>query len=480
MSSTTTPETVRIPKVALIGRTNVGKSTLFNKLIEEQRSLVSDVAGTTRDRFEADCIWRGLVIRLIDTGGLDVDPKLEIERGVIEQTEYAIKEADLVCFLVDLTVGPTVDDYMIAKKLFAAGKPVIVVGNKGDTPVLRASVESETWKSWPLNRPLAVSAARGIAAGDLLDEIYIGLNKAGAPPIEVTSVIPMQVAVLGEPNVGKSTLLNAILGEKRFIASSLAHTTRQPNEVSVKIGKQNYVFVDTAGIRRQSRRLQAGSFLEKHGVKQTVELLKKVNVVLFVLDMSQKIDVQNKRLAGLIAEHGTSVVIIANKWDLIPDKDTTTILKYEEYIRAHLPQINYAPILFISALTGQRVGDIMKKISSVFSSRFTQLLDTECKEFISRCIAKHKPSKNKGTWHPNITEFVQTTINPPRYRLTINAPREDALADSYVRFLERLMREEFNFVGTPVSIRVLAVQRKHGEARTPMKRIKTKMGGRHN
>ncbi len=470
----------QIPKVALVGRTNVGKSTLFNKLIEEQRSLVSDVAGTTRDRFEADCIWRGQVIRLIDTGGLDVDTKQEIERGVVEQTEFAIKEAEVVCFLVDVTVGPTTDDYLIAKRLFASKKPVIVVGNKADTPALRASVDGEMWNSWPLMRPLAVSAARGIAAGDLLDEVYKELIKAGTPPTDVTTVIPMQVAVLGEPNVGKSTLLNAVLGEKRFIASSLAHTTRQPNEVSVKIGKQNYVFVDTAGIRRQARRLQTGSFLEKHGVKQTVELLKKVNVVLFVLDISQKIDVQNKRLAGLIAEHGTSVVIIANKWDLIPDKDTTTILKYEEYIRAHLPQINYAPILFISSLTGQRVPDIMKKISSVFSSRFTQLLDTECKEFISKCIARHKPSKNKGTWHPNITEFVQTTINPPRYRLTINAPREDALADSYVKFLERQMREQFNFIGTPINVRVVAVQRKHGEARTPLMRKNKKMSGRHN
>lgn len=455
----------RIPKVALIGRTNVGKSTLFNKLIEEQLSLVSDVAGTTRDRFEADCIWRGQVIRLIDTGGLDVDTRLEIERGVVEQADMAIREADVVMFLVDLTVGPTPDDYVIAKKLFQAKKPVIVVGNKADTPSLRLSIEGPNWHNWPLARPLAVSAARGIGAGDLLDEVYKELYAIGCNPVDPSVALPMRVAVLGEPNAGKSTLLNGILGEKRFIASELAHTTRQPNEVKVHVGGKDYIFVDTAGIRRQARRASSGSLLEKHGVKQTIELMKSVSVVLFVMDISKKITSQDKHLAGLIAEHRASVVIIANKWDLIPDKETGTINKYEDYIRAHLPQLNYAPILFISALTGKRIEDSMGAIDKVFASRFTQLMDDESKTFISRAIARHKPSKNKGTWHPNITSFVQTGINPPRFRLSINAPREDALAGSYVKFLERQMRMQFEFEGTPIRINVTATQRKHSEAR---------------
>lgn len=459
-----------IPKVALVGRTNVGKSTLFNKLIEEQRSLVSEIAGTTRDRFEADCIWRGKVIRLVDTGGLDVDPKLEIERGVIEQTDLAIAEADLVLFLVDVTVGPTTDDYAIAKKLFQAKKPVIVVGNKADTPTLRLSTEGVTWRTWPLPRPIAVSAARGIGAGDLLDEVYNELARIGREPIEVAKVLPMRIAVFGEPNVGKSTLLNALLGEQRFLASGIAHTTRQPNEVTAHINGTDYIFVDTAGVRRQARRAESGTLLEKFGVMQTVEMLKRVNVVLFVLDISQKITSQDKHLAGLIAEHGASVVIIANKWDLIPDKDTNTINKYEEYIRAHLPQIGYAPILFISALTGQRVHDIMEVVGRVFASRFTELDAGEAKTFISRAISRHKPSKNKGTWHPNIIGFEQYRTNPPRFRLTINAPREDALAESYVKFLEKQMRMQFDFEGSPIKINVSAVQRKHGEARTPEKK----------
>ncbi len=457
----------RVPKVALIGRANVGKSTLFNKLIEEQKSLTSEIAGTTRDRFEADCIWRGKVIRVVDTGGLDVDPSNPIERGIIEQSTLAIAEADVVLFMVDLTVGPTPDDAAIAKKLFAAKKPVIVVGNKADTPRLRLSVEGATWRNWPLMRPFAVSAAQGTATGDLLDAVYDKLREVGIEPADVSQVLPMRIAVIGEPNVGKSTLLNSLLGENRFIASPLAHTSRQPNDVLVHREGKDYIFVDTAGIRRQAKRASSGTILEKHGVAKTIELLKEVSLTLFVLDVSQNITAQDKHLAGLIAEHGVSIIIIANKWDLIPDKETNTINKYDEYIRAHLPQIGYAPIMFVSALSGQRVQSTFELIDGIFAKRFTDIPDDEAKQFISRAIARHKPSKHKGTWHPNITEFVQTGVNPPRFRLTINAPREDALAPSYVKFLEHLLREQYDFEGTPIRIRVVAVQRKHGEARGP-------------
>lgn len=460
----------KIPTVALIGRTNVGKSTLFNKLVEEQKSLVSDIAGTTRDRFESPCIWRGKVVRIVDTGGLDVDPNDPIERGVIEQSELAIEQSDLVLFLVDMTVGPTPDDITIAKKLFQAKKPVIVVGNKADTPRLRLSAEGHTWRNWPLGRPLAISAARGTATGDLMDAIYDKLHELGLEPVEISETRPMRVAVIGEPNVGKSTLLNSILGEKRFLASPVAHTSRQPNDTYVHMNGKDYAFIDTAGIRRQNKRLKGGTVLEKHGVRKTEELLRKVDIALFVIDVSVNVSAQAKHLATLVAENGVSVIIIANKWDLIPDKDTNTVNKYEEYIRAMLPQIDYAPIVFISALTRQRVHDVLTVAENVYANRFTELSDAEAKEFISRAISRHKPSKHKGTWHPNITEFVQTRTNPPTFRLTINAPREDALAFSYVKFLERQLRGQFEFEGTPIRVNVTAVQRKHSQARGDKKR----------
>lgn len=457
--------TPRVPTVALIGRTNVGKSTLFNKLIEEQKSLVSDIAGTTRDRFEADCLWRGKIIRIVDTGGLDVDPNDPIERGVIEQSEMAIAQADVILFLVDVTVGPTQDDLVIAKKLRASHKPVIVVGNKADNMELRMSVEGQAWRSWPIARPMAVSAGRGMGCGDLLDAIFEALEKIGVPPTDVARVAPMRVGVFGEPNVGKSTLLNSIVGEERFLASPVAHTTRQPNDILVHHGGKDYMFIDTAGIRRQAKRNRGGTELEKHGVEKTVDMLHRCQVALFVIDVSAEITAQDRHLAGLMAEHGASVIIVANKWDLIPDKDTNTINAYEEYIRAHLPQIDYAPILFISALTGKRVQETFELIDTVFAGRFTELSDDETKTFISRAIARHKPSKLRGTWHPRITSFVQSRVNPPTFVLTINQPREDALAPSYVRFLENRLREAYDFTGTPIRIRVKALQKKHSEAR---------------
>ncbi len=457
---------VKIPTIALIGRTNVGKSTLFNKLIEEQKSLVSEVAGTTRDRFEADCLWRGKVVRLVDTGGLDVDPNDPIERGVIAQSEMAIAQADLIMFLVDVAVGPVQDDLFIAKKLRASGKPVIVVGNKADNAELRMSVDGQAWRSWPLSRPIAISAGRGIACGDLLDLAYAELERVGLPPTEIARVSPMRVGVFGEPNVGKSTLLNSIVGEERFLASPIAHTTRQPNDILVEREGKDYMFIDTAGIRRQAKRNNLGTELEKHGVEKTVDMLQRCQVAIFVIDVTSEITAQDRHLAGVMADHGASVIIIANKWDLIPDKETNTVNTYEEYIRAHLPQLAYAPVLFISALTGKRVQDIFANIDSVFTSRFTQMSDEETKTFISRAISRHKPSKSRGTWHPRIVSFVQSRVNPPTFVLTINQPREDALAPSYVRFLENRLREAYDFVGTPIRIRVKALQKKHSESRT--------------
>ncbi len=454
---------MRIPTIAIIGRTNVGKSTLFNKCIEEQKSLVSEVAGTTRDRFEGDCLWRGKAVRIVDTGGVDVNPNDPIERGIIAQSEMAVKSADVIIFLVDAVVGPTPDDLAIAKKLRDAGKPVVVVANKADNAELRMTVEGAAWRNWPLSRPLAISAGRGIAVGDMLDAVYEALKTIGVDPVDPAVIQPMRVGVFGEPNVGKSSLLNTLFGEERFLASPIAHTTRQPNDVHIHKNGKDYIFIDTAGMRRQAKRNQRGNELEKHGVEKTVDMLRRCQVALFVLDISQPITSQNRHLAGLMAEHGASVVIIANKWDLIPDKETNTINAYEELIRGSLPQISYAPILFTSALTGKRVDDTFDVIEKTFASRFTELNDEETKNFISQAIARHKPSKLRGTWHPHIKSFVQSRVNPPTFILTINQPREDALAPSYVRFLEKQLRMHHEFNGTPIRIRVKTMQKKHSD-----------------
>ncbi|MCR4312182.1 MAG: 50S ribosome-binding GTPase, partial [Candidatus Uhrbacteria bacterium] len=293
---------MQAPKVALIGRTNVGKSSLFNKMIEEQKSLVSDVAGTTRDRFEADCIWRGKVMRMVDTGGLDVDKSNEIERNIIEQANVAITQADLVMFMVDLTVGMTPDDSVIAKILMEAGKPVIVVGNKADNLDVRARADGPDWNNWPLMRPFAVSAKQGSGLGDLLDLAHEKLVEIKKPPASVADVLPMRIAVIGEPNVGKSTLVNALLGEKRFITASIAHTTREPNDALIEHAGRQYLFIDTAGLRRMASVKRSGTDLERKGVFRTLDILNRADVALFVIDVTKGIQGQDKHLAGILAE----------------------------------------------------------------------------------------------------------------------------------------------------------------------------------
>lgn len=449
------------PKAVLIGRSNVGKSSLFNKLVEEQKSLVSHIAGTTRDRFEADCIWRGKVIRVVDTGGLDVDQSKEIEKNVVEQANIAIEQADIILFLVDVNVGPLADDLDIARKLLKSGKTVIAVGNKADNGELRRRAASDEWKSWPLNRPLAISAKQGVGVGDLLDEVTTKLIKAGKPPIDVAEILPMRVCVLGEPNVGKSTLLNAVLGEKRFITAPIPHTTREPNDATVEHDGQMYQFIDTAGVRKQASRRKSGDALEKIGAEKTLDVVSRADVALFVLDVTKEVSTQERHLAGVLQDSKVSVIIIANKWDLVPNKTTTSVNDYEKLIRSFLPQLKYAPILFTSALTGKRAQDIFDLITTVFQTRFTQLSNDEAKQFMSKAIVRHKPMRGKGVKSPKITQFYQSHINPPIFTLAVNLARTDSLATAYVRFLENVLREQYDFTGTPIRIKIEVERKSH-------------------
>jgi len=451
-----------IPVAAFIGRTNVGKSSLFNKVIEEQKSLVSNVAGTTRDRYEAQCIWRGRVMRVVDTGGLDVDQRDEIERNVVKQTHIAIEKADLIFFVVDLTVGPTQDDLVIAKQLLTSGKPIVVVGNKADNPAVRAAAASEAWNNWPLERPLAISAKQGSGVGDMLDAAYELLEDSGVAPVSVTAALPMRIAVFGEPNVGKSTLLNALIGEERFITANVAHTTREPNDAFVETPDGNYLFIDTAGVRKQASIHRGGDRLEKEGVRRTIEALQEVDVALFVIDVNRGITGQERHLAGVLASSGVSTVIIANKWDLVQNKKPTSVNEFERNIRQYIPHLRYAPILFTSALTGKRATtDVLKLVRTVFATRFTQLSREETRSFINRAIVRNKPTKGKGVKHPNILNFSQEAVNPPSFVINVNLPRKESLADSYVRFLENLLREYYDFTGTPIRLRIEAGRKKH-------------------
>lgn len=441
------------PTIALVGRTNVGKSTLFNRLLETHKALVSDEAGTTRDRNEGNCLWRGRIIKLVDTGGVDVDLNDEIERDILKQSEFAMKHSDLILFVLDAKVGILPQDKELAKTLQDQGKKVIVVANKAEKISERLSVLESDWQFPNLPEAIPVSAARGMGLGDLLDHIYDRLDEMGKPAIEDPEEDVIKVAVIGKPNVGKSTLLNAIIGEERFITSPIAHTTREPNDMLVTANGKKYVFIDTAGMRKSGKVKKAGG-LEAAAVRRNEHILKISDVTILVLDVHEPIGVQEKTLAGMLKASGSAVIFVANKWDLVQDKDTNTINTYRKYIADMLPFLKWAPVLFLSALTGQRVQTLFEHIDEVAANRQTKISNKDLAEFLQEAQTKHKPMKGKGASVPKLLGFKQVKTKPPLFELILKAKRTDALSVAYIRFLENRLRERFKLVGTPIRIHI--------------------------
>lgn len=446
-----------IPKIALVGRTNVGKSTLFNRLIEEQKALVSDIAGTTRDRKEGECVWRGKIVQIVDTGGLDVEYADEIEENIVRQAELAMEQADIILFVVDMQAGPLPQDYELAQQLKEGDKPVIVVGNKAESPKLRNTADDPEWHFSGLGTPSAVSALRGKGVGDLLDEVYDLLEEIGKEPASPAQVKAVHVSLIGKPNVGKSSLTNSIIGQERFITSPIAHTTREPIDTLVERDDKSYVLIDTAGMRKK-RKVRKSGGLEKKGVERTERILKKTDVALFVMDISQKIGNQERTLAGLIKNHNVGCIMVANKWDLIPDKDPGTINEYEKYISQSIPFLKWAPIVFVSAKTTQRVAGIFDLIDEVEKNRLRKVDSEELDEFWRAAVKQHLPSRHKGPKHPTVMGMKQIGIAPPRFEVIIKAKQTDVLHQSYLRYLENRLREQFNFMGTPIQIDVSAAR----------------------
>ncbi len=443
-----------LPTIALVGRTNVGKSTLFNRLLEQQKALVSDVAGTTRDRNEGNCLWRGRIIRLIDTGGLDVNLQDEIEVNIQKQAELAIDKADILLFVVDLKSGAMPQERELAKQAAESGKPVIVVGNKAEKHSERLSVHEKEWQFPGLPLPIAVSAARGTGLGDLLDVIYDKLEKIGKSPAEPEEQRGTKVAVIGKPNVGKSTLLNSIIGENRFITSPIAHTTREPNDTLIVHRDKRYIFIDTAGMRKKGKVRKSGG-LEAAAVKRNEWVVRFADVTVLVIDATEPIGSQEKTLAGFLKKSGSAVIVVVNKWDLVEDKDVGTMNTYRDYIAASLPFIKWAPVMFVSALTKQRVKTLFDQIDILAERRVTELNPNALGEFLQKAQHKHKPSLGKGPKAPKLLGLKQVSTAPPIFDLTIKSRRADTLHPSYTRFLENRLRKEFDLMGVPVTIKIV-------------------------
>jgi len=449
----------KLPLVVIFGRTNVGKSTLFNKLTEQNKALVSDVEGTTRDSNIGKVEWAGKIFTLVDTGGIMEIKNLtkktindnDIDALVQKQARDYLKKADLILFLVDTKTGLLGDDKkmsLIIKKTLPKNKNIILVANKSDNPRLRSQVAE--FNKLSLGEPLPISATTGSGTGDLLDLIVKNIKTKSIVNSQIVNS-QINVCILGQPNVGKSSLINSILGEKRIIVSSIPHTTREPQDTEIEYDNNLINLIDTAGISKQgqkgARKIKFKETLEKKSISKSLGVLKKADIALLVIDTKQGISHQDAKLVDEIISQKVSLIIIANKWDTIEDRNTK---KYTEYIYNSLPFVKWAPIQFASALTGEKVTKILDLILEIKEQRKIRISDTALKNFLSRIIKNHKPPKRKLDKRPHIFELKQVKIDPPKFFIRIR--NKDEMHYSYIKFIENRMREKFGFIGVPITI----------------------------
>lgn len=432
-----------LPLVALVGRSNVGKSTLFNKLVEKSVALVLPEAGTTRDRLEAEVSWNAASFSLVDTGGLDPAKTDIYKEAIIKQSLYAQGAAQVIVFVVDATVGLQASERDIAKKLRKLGKTVIIAANKCDNAKVRQNASIFHQLNWPL---VAVSAKNGSGTGDLLDLVTQSLRDRSGDEVEVAFTLTL----LGKPNVGKSSLLNSLYGEERMIVSPVPHTTRDSQAVLVKHQDIIYRVIDTAGIRRYSHQ---GEAVEELSISKSRQAIHQADVVGLVIDISKNLTSQDKRLAEEIVAVNKGIFIVANKWDLIPEKDSDTIERYKHYIDQSFPFLTWAPIIFVSALDSLRTKKILELAGEIFHHMNWRATDEELKEFIKTIAQKRRPTTGKGIRRPSLIALEQISDNPPHFILTI--PNKTQLAETYRRFMVNTLRSQFNLEGVPLKLTVV-------------------------
>lgn len=431
----------KLPSLAIVGRVNVGKSTLFNRLSEEHKAVVSAVPGTTRDRSFGSVIWRGKMFIAVDTAGVDV-PERELRLPIDRQIRTALTDADAIALVVDVRTGaPSPEDRSLAKTLHASKKPVFLVINKCDSPALRSEAESGPWRQLGFDSSHPLSATNGTGTGDFLDAVSKALDKLKKkmpPAIEEPAT---RITLVGQPNVGKSSIVNAMLGEERVVVSEYAGTTREPIDTFVLYDKHPFLLVDTVGLQRKSK-----SSLESVGAKRTLEAIKISDVVMMVLDATVMPTSQDKRIIGEIMASGKGAAIIVNKWDLIEDKETNTMKEYKEMIKSIFPFIGWAPMLFVSAKSGVRIPLLYEMALKIMQERRKELTAEELEKFI-RAVQTAR-TKGMGVAHPKTYRFSQVGTEPPAFMLV--AKGKLSIPDSYTDYLEKRLRERYGFVGTPV------------------------------
>jgi GTP-binding protein len=458
------------PLVAIVGRPNVGKSTFFNRMIGERVAIVEDLPGTTRDRLYGDTDWNGRVFTLIDTGGLELGPGVpvgqvglngqpgDLMNHVKAQAQLAIEEADVIVFMVDARAGITAADEEVAELLRHTRKPVIVAANKADNAA--RSQDAVEFYSLGLGEPIPISSLQGIGTGDLLDLIVEALPPAEEETEEEEEEeeqIP-RIAIVGRPNVGKSSLLNTILGEQRSIVSEVPGTTRDSIDTEVEFQGQKLRLIDTAGIRRRGR---IGPGIEKFSVLRSVRAIDRCDIALLLVDASEGLTAQDTHIAGEIHDQAKGVIVVVNKWDLAqqqrlderegnyprPDEEIASAERYRKFLAEGLKFIPYAPIIFASAKTGYHVQSILETVLKVAEMRYLRVPTSRLNEVVQEAVRRHHPGVVN---HKRLKIYyaTQVRVNPPTFVFFVNDPQ--AMHFSYERYLENRLREAFSFRGTAI------------------------------
>ena len=444
------------PVIALVGRPNVGKSTLFNRLVGERLAVTDDIPGTTRDRLISESFWGGITFDVVDTGGIEVyQPKgtrdvRPLAEGSIDfvpqikaQAMIAIEEADVVIMLVDAMQGVTAADEEISEILRRTNKPVLVAANKADT--LEKNETGFEFYALGVGEVFPISAIHGVGTGDLLDAVVKALHDTDYNFEEDDDEDILKIAIVGRPNAGKSTLINHLLGEERVIVSPIAGTTRDSIDSKLKWHGEDIVLIDTAGIRKRGS-IDPG--VEKFSVIRAFNAIKRCDVALLMIDSEEGITEQDEHIAGYVLDEYKSLIIVFNKWDSV-EKDSNTVNEYMEKVRERLHFIPYAPVLFISALTGQRIHQVLEVANRVYEARHFRLQTAEVNRVIREAVQKH-PAPMKGTKRLKIYFGTQVATAPPLFLLHVN---DKVLVHfSYRRYLENQFRAAFPFEGTPIRI----------------------------
>jgi GTP-binding protein len=445
-----------LPVVAIVGRPNVGKSTLFNRLVGERLAIVEDIPGTTRDRVYATADWNGRDFRVVDTGGLELEPGTPIESSVQDQARVAVEEADLILFVVDAHAGLAPLDHEVADRLRRTSKPTILVVNKADNP--RREQEAAEFYALGFDPSISISAQHGRSTGDLADMIVERLPPAEAPvqtdddlsdadraELAESELGPPRVAIVGRPNTGKSTFINRVIGTDRMIVSEVPGTTRDPVDSAVEVDGEPMILVDTAGIRRRGA-IDRG--IERYSVLRAMKAIDRADVAVVMTDATEGYTAQDAHVAGYVLEAGKGLVLVLNKWDVV-EKDGHTADVWLKTLRREAPYLSWADIVFASAKSGQRVERILREAKRVADERLRRVPTGELNRLIADAVREHPPAHVRNRL-PKVFYATQAAVGPPTFVIFVNDP--ELIHFSYRRYLENRIRAEYGFLGTPIRL----------------------------